>query len=97
MKLSEYVEYDGLGLAELVRTGEVTAPELTKAALQAIDIVDDKIFAAVGRIDPPAAAADKDLSAPFCGVPFVAKDLWHGGGGVRCDHGSRLGLGYGCS
>ena len=39
MKLTEYVEYDGLGLAELVRKGEVTSSELTKAAFDAMDAV----------------------------------------------------------
>jgi len=94
MKLSEYVEYDGLGLAELVRKGKVTSSELTRAAFEAMDIINDKIFAIVGRIDPPVAEAGVDSSAPFYGVPFVVKDLWHGWGGIRCDQGSRLGQGY---
>jgi amidase len=94
MKLTEYVGYDGLGLAELVRKREVTSSELTKAAFAAIDAVNDKIFAVVGRVDPPAAARQPDPSAPFYGVPFVVKDLWHGWGGVRCDQGSRLSEGY---
>ena len=94
MKLSEYASFDGLGLAELIRKGEVTSSELTTAAFEAIDAVNDKIFAVVGRIDPPSADHRAHPSAPFHGVPFVIKDLWHGWGGVRCDQGSRLGEGY---
>jgi amidase len=94
MKLSEYVGFDGLGLAELVRRGEVTSSELAKTAFNAIDAVNDRIFAVVGRIDPPSADHRADSAAPFFGVPFVVKDLWHGWAGVRCDQGSRLGEGY---
>lgn len=94
MKLSEYVEFDGLGLAELVRKGDVTPSELARAAFKAMDVVNDKLYAVVGRIEPPIAAVDADPSAPFYGVPFVIKDLWHGWGGVQCDQGSKLGEGY---
>ena len=37
MKLSEYANFDGLGLAELVRRGEVSPRELKDAALAAIE------------------------------------------------------------
>jgi amidase len=94
MKLSEYAGFDGLGLAELVRRREVTSSELAQTAFKAIDAVNDKIFAVIGRVEPPSAGEGVDPSAPFYGVPFVVKDLWHGWSGVRCDQGSRLGEGY---
>ena len=35
--IDEYSEYDGLGLAELVRKGEVSASELAEAAIERIE------------------------------------------------------------
>ena len=37
MAFTEYSEYDGLGLAELVRRGEVSPPELVEAAIERIE------------------------------------------------------------
>ena len=37
MAFAEYSEYDGLGLAELVRRGEVSAPELVEEAISRIE------------------------------------------------------------
>lgn len=94
MNLSEYVQYDGLGLGKLVRKREVTPAELVEVAFAAIDAVNGQLNAVIGCVDPPMSGSDVDASAPFFGVPFVLKDLWHGWGGVRCDQGSRLGEGY---
>jgi amidase len=35
--MREYADYDGLGLAALVRKGEVTAAELLEAAIERIE------------------------------------------------------------
>lgn len=45
MRLSEYAKYDATGLASLVRTGEVTAVELTRLAHQAHDELNPHINA----------------------------------------------------
>jgi hypothetical protein len=45
MKLSEYVKYDGLGLAELVKSGEMPAKELATIALA-------DVFSGMGKIQP---------------------------------------------
>ena len=37
MSFDEYSEYDGLGLAELVRRGEVSPLELVEAAIERIE------------------------------------------------------------
>lgn len=69
MKLSDYVSFDGLGLAELVRKGEVSSSELTKAAFKASDAVNDKIFAvapvytALEKIPKELIEASLDLGA----------------------------------
>ena len=94
MKISEYTRYDGLGLAALVRAGEVSPEEPTSAAFRAMDVVNERLNAIVGRVDPPVGADHFDARAPFAGVPFVVKDLWHGWGGVVCNEASRLGEGF---
>ena len=94
MKISEYTRYDGLGLAALVRAGEVSREEPTSAAFRAMDVVNERLNAIVGRVDPPVGADHFDARAPFAGVPFVVKDLWHGWGGVVCNEASRLGEGF---
>ena len=88
MKLDEYASYDGLGLAALVRSGQVSASELAATAQKAIDKVNPTINAVIGRLDPKAPVTDGD--APFAGVPFLIKDLVLHAEGVRCDMGSRL-------
>ena len=93
MTLAQYTSYDGLGLAELVRNTEVSPAELENLAFRAMDVVNERLNAVVGRVDPPARADQFDRNAPFAGVPFVVKDLWHGWGGVICNEASRLGEG----
>jgi len=77
MGADDYMEYDGVGLAELVRDGATTAFELAEAAIARIDSVDKSINAVVLRSYPAAreAARGVDRAAPLCGVPFLAKDM----------------------
>ena len=77
MNLSKYSTYDGLGLAGLIRSGEVTARELACLALDGIEKVNPRLNAVVeifqDRVDD---LADGDLpEGPFKGVPLVLKDL----------------------
>ena len=89
MSFDEYASYDALGLAELVRKGEVSAAELARTARAAIDKVNPRLNAVIGTIDSAAdEAADGD--APLRGVPFLIKDLVLHARGVACDMGSRL-------
>ena len=47
MKFDEYVKYDAMGLAALVRSGDVTPNELLEVALEAIASRDGDINAVV--------------------------------------------------
>ena len=87
MNLDDYARYDGLGLAALVRSGDVSAAELAAAARLGIEKVNPALNAVIGEIDaqPPASA-----TGPFAGLPFLIKDLVMHAEGVRCDMGSRL-------
>lgn len=87
MKLDEYARYDGLGLAELVRRGEVSAAELAATARLGIERVNPILNAVIGDIGTHAPAP---ADGPFAGLPFLIKDLVLHAEGVRCDMGSRL-------
>lgn len=73
MRVKENAGYDALGLAELLRHGEVTAGEVYAAAVEAITVLNAKINAvANGPLERPLEYA---LDGPFGGVPFVVKNL----------------------
>ncbi|MFI0432157.1 MAG: amidase [Candidatus Nanopelagicales bacterium] len=74
----EYAEHDATALAELIRTGQVSADEVLDAAIARANAVDKALNAIVVRRDDAARAeADAATSAggPFAGVPFLVKDL----------------------
>lgn len=75
--LDEYADYDGVGLADLVRRGEVTPLELVEAAIDRIERNNPTLNAVVYRAYDQArdAAKSKLTDGPFTGVPFLVKDL----------------------
>lgn len=92
MSIDEYMKHDGLGLAELVRTGEVTAGELLDMALKRLDAVNPRINAVVVRFPDRARKqiATGLPAGPFRGVPFLLKDLHAHLTGTVTTNGSRL-------
>ena len=92
MKLSEYVEQDGLGLAGLVRKGDVSIDEVLDCARRMLEAVNPHINAVIETYSPPLAG-NTDPAAPFRGVPFVVKDLVLHAAGQRLEMGSRLAQG----
>lgn len=89
MRLDEYAGYDAVGLAQLVRKGEVAADEVLGTARAAIEAVNPELNAIVDLFDEPLPAAT-GADAPFAGVPFLLKDLVCGAEGVPTLAGSRL-------
>jgi Asp-tRNA(Asn)/Glu-tRNA(Gln) amidotransferase A subunit family amidase len=73
----EYGEYDALGLAALVRKGEVSAAELLNEAVARVDALNPKINALTLRMveDARAEIARGLPDGPLAGVPFLLKDL----------------------
>lgn len=73
----EYKQYDGLGLAELVRSGQVSAVEVVEEAIRRIETYNPKINAVIHKMyDRARKAAQGSLpDGPFKGVPFLYKDL----------------------
>jgi amidase len=92
MDPADYRASDGLGLAELVRSGKVTPHEALDAALAAVEAINPSVNAIVNLFESRARQAiDEGLpSGPFRGVPFVMKDLWTRVAGVATSNGSRL-------
>lgn len=77
MNLAEYSSYDGLGLAELVQTKQVTPTELAKLALAAIERLNPKLNVITEIYRERVAQLDeKSLpDGPFRGVPFLVKPI----------------------
>ncbi|MFZ5734056.1 MAG: amidase [Pseudomonadota bacterium] len=77
MQMKDYGNYDGLGLATLVKKGEVSATELLDEAIARTEAVDPKINAVVVRHYDYARQqiANGLPEGPFTGVPFLMKDL----------------------
>jgi amidase len=92
MKLSEYASYDGLGLAQLVTNGEVSARELAACAAEAVTEVNPAINAVVELYRDRIEELDDDAlgQGPFRGVPFLIKDVGNLEAGRKCEQGSRL-------
>ncbi|KDN18706.1 amidase [Amycolatopsis rifamycinica] len=82
--MEDYPDHDAVGLAALVRTGQVTPAELLEAARARLARVNPRLNAVVREVDPPAAA-----DGPFAGVPFLLKDLNQDLAGTPTSAGSR--------
>ena len=77
LPLPEYDALDGLGLAELISRGDVSAAEVTEAALARIAERNPVLNAVVWPLDRLARemVAQVPPDAPFAGVPMLIKDL----------------------
>ncbi len=89
---ADYGRYDALGLAELVRSGQVSPTELLDEALARTAAVNPQINAVIhlmeGRARETIAAGVPE--GPFRGVPFLLKDLMTAYAGEPMRFGSRL-------
>lgn len=96
MDLREYAEQDAVGLAALIRAGEITAAEAVDCAGRAAAAVNGHVNAVVETFDDAVKDLDGDAppSGPFAGVPTMVKDLFHGVPGRVCENGSRLARGW---
>ncbi|MBI3827708.1 MAG: amidase [Candidatus Rokubacteria bacterium] len=92
----DFEQYDGLGLAALVRRREVKPAELLDAAIGLVEERNPALNAVICRMDAQARAAlAAGLPAgPFTGVPYLLKDLGAFYTGVPTSFGSRLYAGY---
>jgi amidase len=77
MNFQEYRRYDALGLADLIRRGETTAPKLLDIAIRRTEEVNPSLNAVVTKMydEGMKMLHQFDPNAPFAGVPFLIKDL----------------------
>lgn len=90
MDVTEYMQQDATGLAELVASKQVTAAELLSLARERAAQVNKKLNAIVIDIDRESdAQVASELAGPFAGVPFLIKDLMQEYKGYPTTYGSR--------
>ena len=91
-EFDEYIKYDGIGLADLVRRKQVKPEELLESMISRIEAINPKINAVVTKMydEAKAAIANGLPDGPFKGVPFLLKDLGAPYSGVRLTFGSKL-------
>jgi amidase len=96
MAIAEYDQLDGLGLAALVRSRQISPAELLDEAITRLDRVNPRINAVVTPLyeDARQAAAGTLPDGPFRGVPFLLKDLVTALGGAPLSFGSRFVSGF---
>ena len=96
MKLSEYVQYDAVGLGGLIAQGEVSPRELADTALRACARVNPRINAVIESWSPDLADVDaaRERNSPLAGVPFLIKDVGVAMAGRKNEFGSRLAQGF---
>jgi Asp-tRNA(Asn)/Glu-tRNA(Gln) amidotransferase A subunit family amidase len=75
--MDDYERYDGLGLAALVQSGQVSPHELLESAIERVEARNPGVNAVVNRLyDQARAAIASSLPrGPFLGVPYLLKDL----------------------
>ncbi|MEO6033038.1 MAG: amidase, partial [Burkholderiaceae bacterium] len=90
--MNDYDSYDGLGLAELVRSGQTNAGELLDAACKRIERLNPRLNAVVTPLHDAArgAIAAGLPQGPFTGVPFLVKELVASVAGSATTAASRL-------
>lgn len=73
----EYVNYDGLGLAGLIKNKEISAAEILESAIEQIEKFNPQLNAVIYKMFDTAQkeAVNFSIDSPFAGVPFLLKDL----------------------
>jgi amidase len=88
----ELARLDAVATAGLVRSGQVSAVEVTEAAIRRIEALNPTLNAVVTPMYEQALVAASQVASgmPLAGVPFLAKDLITEIEGVRFSEGSRF-------
>lgn len=92
MRISEYADHDGLGLAELVAKKDVKPIELMDEAIARAEALNPKLNAIVYKDYERArtAASNAQSSGSFAGVPFLLKDILGDAEGMPTRQASRF-------
>jgi amidase len=92
LSVKEYMQYDGLGLASLVKKKQVRPDELLQTAIGRCEQVNPKLNAVIIPMYEQAKQQLKNRTTnpsaqPFAGVPFLLKDLFQEYNGVPTSYG----------
>ena len=89
MQLSDYCNFDGVGLADLIASGACSIREVTEASLAAMAAINPTLNAVIEQYTDVFDEA-KLGDGPLRGVPFLIKDVGEHFGGRLAESGSRL-------
>ncbi|MBW2633238.1 MAG: amidase [Deltaproteobacteria bacterium] len=78
-RFKEYQELDGMGLAELVRNGEVSTQEVCEEAVRCAEELNPSLNAIITPMYDLVERQIKEIpgDGPFTGVPMLLKDTHH--------------------
>lgn len=73
----DYEKYDALALADLVKKSQVSPEQLLITAKRRLSQINSKLNAVIYQSDDLSKTLinNLDKNSPFCGVPFLVKDL----------------------
>ena len=79
MNSNDYGNMDGVGLGQVIKSGEVSAEEVTDTAIQIVEQLNQTLNAVVienyDNARQYAMQGFSDISSPLAGVPFLLKDV----------------------
>ena len=89
---SDYDQYDGIGLAKLVKNGDISSLEICEEAIHRAESLNPKLNAIITTMYDFAREEAKHpkKDALFGGVPFLLKDVHHALKGFTMSSGSEL-------
>ncbi len=89
-EFTEYDKHDAMGLAELIRNGEISAEAVCQEAITRLEKQNPKLNAVITKMADLVESQLKDSSndSPFYGVPFLLKDAHHAFKGTTLSQGS---------
>ena len=92
MRFDEYRTHDALGLAQLIRTRQVSRQEVLNAMLQRLHAVSPRVNAITFLHQPALDPAGPCIgeAGPFAGVPWFMKDLHAPVKDIPLTHGSKF-------
>jgi len=92
MLVTDYIQYDVRGLAQLIKNKEVSANEVLTCAFTRMEEVNPQLNAIVGECAYYAQQCLSNMRGdePYYGVPLLVKDLGFALKGVRATEGSQF-------
>jgi amidase len=94
LPLTDYAVLDGIGVAKLIATHQVSTGEVINAAEQAYNLLNPQLNAVVTPLFEQARTAPKGGPSSLSGAPIVLKDEYQSVAGVPTNQSARLVQGW---